>query len=133
MSPFVLDSFAILALLNREPGADRVRAILDGVVAGTCHALMCAANLGEVFYIVKRRKGEEDAHRVVAYLRSIGVVIVPLDERMALVAGGLKAEHPMSFADCMAGALALDRSATLVTADPEFHAIEGLVTIEWLR
>ena len=56
MIPFVLDSFAILALLNREPGADRVRVILDGVVAGTCQALMCAANLGEVFYIVKRRK-----------------------------------------------------------------------------
>jgi len=46
---------------------------------------------------------------------------------------GLRAEHPTSFADCMAGALALDRSATLVTADPEFQAIEGLVSIEWLR
>jgi len=33
----------------------------------------------------------------------------------------------------MAGALALVRSASLVAADPEFHAIEGLVTIEWLR
>ena len=48
------------------------------------------------------------AYRVVAYLRSIGVVMVPLDERKALVASGLKAEHPVSFADCMAGALALD-------------------------
>jgi len=133
MTRFVLDSFAILALLNREPGADRVRAILDGLAAGTCQALMCAANLGEVFYIVKRRRSEDDAHRMVAYLRVIGVIVVPLDEHLALVAGGLKADHPMSFADCMAGALALDRDATLVTADPEFHAIEGLVTIEWLR
>ena len=33
----------------------------------------------------------------------------------------------------LAGSLVLDRSVTVVTADAEFHATEGLVDIEWLR
>jgi ribonuclease VapC len=133
MTTYVLDSFAILALLNRESGADRVRAVLDGLATGDCSAMMCAANLGEVFYIVKRRRGEDEALRVVALLRSLDLRIIALDERLALMAGSIKAEHPMSFADCMAAAVAQDCNATLLTADPEFKAVDGLVAVEWLR
>jgi predicted nucleic acid-binding protein len=132
MSRIVLDSYAILALLNDEPGASEVREVLSESQAGEGQVFLCAANLGEVFYIVRRRKGDEAANQVVAFLRSLSVRIVTLDERLALLAGALKSEHAMSFADCMAAATAIDHEAAVMTADPEFRSVEGMVEVRWL-
>jgi len=38
----------------------------------------------------------------------------------------------MSFADCFALASAVEHGAVLVTGDPEFRAVEHLVTIGWV-
>lgn len=52
-SRYVLDASAILALLADEPGADRVAQILDDTQA---LASVSTINLGEVYYIVLRRR-----------------------------------------------------------------------------
>jgi ribonuclease VapC len=49
-----------------------------------------------------------------------------------LVAAGLKAHFPVSYADAFAIALAQEFGATLLTGDPEFKAVSHLITIEWL-
>jgi len=48
-------------------------------------------------------------------------------------AAKIKAEHPLSFADCFAATLARKHDASIVTGDPEFKKIEHLVTVEWLH
>lgn len=45
----------------------------------------------------------------------------------------LKARHPISYADAFAAALAQLESATLVTGDREFEAVQGVIRIEWLE
>lgn len=47
-------------------------------------------------------------------------------------AAHLKAHYPISYADAFAAVLAQELKATLVTGDPEFHAVQHLIHIEWL-
>ncbi|MFB6350267.1 MAG: PIN domain-containing protein, partial [Bradymonadaceae bacterium] len=60
------------------------------------------------------------------------VEILSVNDDLVWKAAGLKARHPLSFADAFAGALALDRGATLVTGDNDFTHLqenEGLKVI----
>ena len=45
----------------------------------------------------------------------------------------IKACHPIAYADCPAGATALQRGASLVTGDPDFKEVEHLVEVEQVR
>jgi len=47
-------------------------------------------------------------------------------------AAKIKAEHPLSFADCFAVVTARKYNAVIMTGDPEFKRVEQLVEIEWL-
>jgi predicted nucleic acid-binding protein len=49
-----------------------------------------------------------------------------------LAAAGLKARHPVAYADCFAAALAIARKGRLVAGDPEFRRLGKDIPIEWL-
>jgi len=44
----------------------------------------------------------------------------------------LKCRHKLAYADSLAAALAIEHGAELVTGDPDFRSLEGLVKIHWL-
>ncbi|MGB9890127.1 MAG: PIN domain-containing protein [Anaerolineae bacterium] len=54
------------------------------------------------------------------------------DRDLTFAAAHVKAYHSISYADAFAAALARKHDATLVTGDPEFQKVEGLIRIEWL-
>lgn len=129
---YVLDSFAILALLSGEPGHEQVAALLHRARAGT-RLLMSWANVGEIAYIVERRWGAGRVQQVLGMLEETGIEFVALEHELALEAAHLKAIHPLAYADAVAAALALRTKATLVTGDPELRAVEPGVQILWLE
>jgi predicted nucleic acid-binding protein len=45
-------------------------------------------------------------------------------------ASEIRAEYPVSYADCFAVATALVFSASIITGDPEFAKVERLVRVE---
>ena len=57
-----------------------------------------------------------------------------IHEELLLTAATLKANHPISYADCFAAALAIINRCPLVTGDPEFKSLEeeGVIIVEWL-
>jgi ribonuclease VapC len=59
----------------------------------------------------------------------LGFKVLPVTESMVFKAEELKAEFPISYADCFALACALEHSAILVTGDPDFKKIAHLVSI----
>lgn len=110
----VLDSWAVLRFLeNGDPVAPLVGDLLEHE-----RPLMSWINVGEVYYVVRRASGEDDAMETVRDLRDVIDVRLP-DERMVLDAARLKARFPMAYADAFGAALAISEAATLWTGDPE--------------
>ena len=129
---YVLDSFALLALLGREPGGDEMAHLLKEAQAGEARLLMTWVNLGEVAYIVRRRWGEKRLHRMLATLEATALEVMPVGRELTLAAARIKAEYPLAYADAFAAALAEQAGATLVTGDPEFRLLEESIHIRWL-
>ena len=129
---YVLDSYAILALLAREPGSQEVAGLLHKAERGEASALMTWVNAGEVAYILERRFGVERLYAALAVMEATALEIVPVGRELALLAAHIKAEHAIAYADAFAAALAKRSAATLVTGDPEFKALEEELDICWL-
>jgi len=131
-APFVLDTFAVLALLQDEPGGERVERLLADAEAGEASVHMCSVNVAEVLYALWRRGDESAARTTVGDLQLAGVRFHDATLALSLGAGALKAQFPIALGDCYAAALAQELGATLVTGDPDFRQMEDVVKIEWL-
>jgi len=126
----VLDSFALLVFLGKEGGYHRVQDLLS---AEDRPVLMNAVNVGEVFYILSRQRGDRAAEYFLSVVLPglpIGVIDNSFDNVME--AARLKAKHALSFADCFAAATAIRENAVLVTGDPEFRKLGRVLTVEWI-
>jgi len=130
---FVLDSYALLAYFNDEPGGRRVEQILRDAQRGTCGTWLSLINLGEVLYITERERSLQQAHVVLAALRQLPIGIVEADLEAVLAAAHIKATYRLSYADAFAAAAAQKLNARILTGDPEFESLAGLVQVEWLQ
>ncbi len=130
---FVFDSNALIAHLENESGAARVKEVLEQAERGECTIGFSIINLGEVVYLVERERGLAKAHEVLAVIHSLPIALLPVDEAAVLAAAHIKANYRISYPDAFAAAAAQIYQATLLTGDPEFRTLEeGLIQIEWL-
>ncbi len=65
-SAYVLDSFAVLAYFEGEPGMARVRTLLTEATKGALALHLSVINLGEILYIIEREQGLAAAQRALA-------------------------------------------------------------------
>ena len=129
----LLDSFALLAYLNKEPGYEVVKeALLDAQTSGR-PLLMNEINVGETYSILARRRNSDGAEYFLdTILAGLPVEIVSNDFDRVIAAARIKAQYPLSFADCFAVATAMREDITILTGDPEFKKVECLVKIKWV-
>ncbi len=80
MIPNVVDASAVLALLFREPGYDRVAEVLSG-------ALISAVNLSEV--LGRFARDHKPVRPLAARLEQAGLRVVPFDREQAEAAAAL--------------------------------------------
>ena len=131
-SELVLDSFALLAYLRREPGWRAVKSLLRAAAEGRAELAACVVSLGEVLYMTERRQGAAQARATLGHVEQLPVRWIDADRPLTLRAARVKASHPVSYADAFVVALAQLREATVVTGDPEFRSVERLVRVRWL-
>jgi predicted nucleic acid-binding protein len=125
---FVLDSSALLTLIEDEAGADRVEEVLK-----RHRAVLPWVVLMEVYYVTKQEQGQTEADRRHTLIKQTPAEIVwDADEPTILLAGDLKAAHRLSFADCLIAAIARQRGAVLLHKDPELAALAGEQPVEAL-
>lgn len=129
---YVLDSFAVIAHIRRQPGHLRMRALLNQAHQSDCRLWISEINLGEVLYVVEREKGLAGVQHLITTWEEGPIQAVPVTFERIQAAAHLKAHYPMSYADAFAAALAQELKATLVTGDPEFRAVQHFIRIEWL-
>jgi PIN domain nuclease of toxin-antitoxin system len=126
-SEIVLDASAVLALLKREPGAERVRAALGRAILGT-------VNVAEVHSKLVDLGLSRDAAE--ARIRFLGCAIVAFSEGHAIEAGALIAETRglgLSLGDRACLALAIERKATVYTTDRIWKDLDLGIEIEMIR
>lgn len=129
----LLDSFALLAYLNKESNFERVKQILAQAQKSGVFVLMNEINIGETYYILFRKRGPKKAESFTDTILP-GLPITPVHNTFesVLEAARIKAEYPLSFSDCFAVSNARRENAIIVTGDPEFKNVKHIVEIEWL-
>jgi predicted nucleic acid-binding protein len=131
--PYLFDSHAMLAFFQNEEGAEIVAEILQRAVKKGLDRFICVINLGEIIYITKRRFGDSKKLEVLARVHQLGLQVLPVPQNLVFKAAEIKAQYPISYADCFALACAMEHSARIVTGDPDFKKIAHLVSIDWIR
>ena len=129
----VLDSYALIALFEDEPGAAQVYELLVQAERSGEKLLMSVINLGEVWYSIARGYSEETAEEKLHEIGQMSIEIVDADWDLTRRAASFKSKGKIAYADCFAAALASEKKAWLVTGDPEFKPLEDEVKIFWLE
>ena len=137
---YVFDTEAIIAYLYKEPGHEVVADLLDQVFSGETGGVLTETNASEVFYLVARFEGVDDAptdaslreaDRDIRALERQGLELEAADWRLA---AEVKADGSISLADAYAVALAHERDATLVAgADDDFDELPIEVDLDRFR
>ena len=126
---YVLDSSAVIALLSREPGAEKVAGLLD-------ISLISSVNFSEVVgFFARRGLTRSDVEN---YLPAQALEVVPVDRKTAFEAGmmlQLVSQYGLSLGDRICLALARQRSAPVLTADRIWMKVAADlgVTVELIR
>jgi len=133
MKATVLDSYALIAYLEREKGYEDVASIFDECVVKDREVFVSVVNWGEVIYHALRSGGEKTALLAEDAMRALPLQFVDANKEIALQAAHFKASNKMSYADCFAAALALKKKCELVTGDKEFKQVEHAIKIRWIK
>jgi len=127
VSNYVLDASAVLALLNQEPGMDKVEALLADSCIGTVN--YCEV-LGK---LIDAGMPEADARETIELLN---VEVVSFDSDLARLAAVLRPTTKklgLSLGDRSCLALALSRRNTAVTAERVWSKLKLGVQIDLIR
>src|SRR5258706_13125681 len=117
----VLDSWAIIALVQDEPAAGRVEEMLDESATGKAPLLMSWYNAGETFYILAKRKNREVAEEFMTRLPSLPIRMVLPDEVAVPPAPRRTTSNAVAFGDAFAIGLAMANEASVITRDNEIR------------
>jgi PIN domain nuclease of toxin-antitoxin system len=128
MTSHILDASAVIALLSREPGADRVRELIRSGSAG-----ISTLNIAEVASKLIARGADRDAAE--RQCRSLGLDFVAVDADTAFAAAALLPATQslgLSLGDRVCLATADIRGVPAVTADRAWANLKGPV-VEVIR
>ena len=128
----VLDSWALLAYLERESGYEKIIELFERAVESSRPLLMCIVNWGEVYYQVARRFGEQKAQEIEKLIQTLPITLIEANKELTREAARTKATKRMAYADCFAVALARLKKAEIYTGDREFKAVVKNVKVVWL-
>jgi len=128
----VLDSSALVAYLWKQSGYEKVQGLLSKAAESEKRLLMTTVNVGEVYYLLIRDHGLEEADRIIQFIETLPIDFVPVDQELAKQAAIYKATKKLAYVDCFVAALAKLKKGELVTADKEFKVIESEVKILWI-
>ena len=127
MSEVVLDASALLALLNQEPGAERIAAYLPGVAMSTVNLAEVVAKLAEV------GMSELEIRRAI---NGLHIRLVPFDDEQAFQCGLMRPRFRhlgLSLGDRACLALANLLGAKALTTDSAWKNLRGGPRVEVVR
>lgn len=128
----VLDAYALMVYLEKESGYEKVKDFFVKAAEMEKKLLMSTVNWGEVFYILIRDYGIEEAENIQRAIETFPIEFVPADLELTKQAALYKATKKISYADCFSAALAKLHKGEVITGDKEFKTVESEIKIAWL-
>lgn len=116
----LVDSSAWLAYFADEPTAG----FFAGAIEDSDQLVVPSVCMYEVFKVVLRERGEDDALLAVASMQQ--GTVVDLDADLAIEAAAIGHEEGLAFADSVIYAIAKRHGATLWTQDAHFRGKPGV-------
>lgn len=124
----VVDSSALIAILEEEPDAER---FLD-LIRGAARRLASAVTLYETAIVIGARHGWESALELKDFADQLGIEVVPFDETQIAAAlqaysrfgKGIDPRARLNLGDCVAYALAKTMKAPLLFKGEDFSATD---------
>lgn len=129
---YVLDSFALFALLRSEKSQARVAELIAQAQNGSVTLHLSLINWGELLYITERERDAPAAQRLKQNIDKMPIALAPVNRARVEAAAHIKSQYAVSYADAFAIALAQELGATLVTGDPEIKSVEKIISVLWL-
>ena len=131
MNKAVFDTSALLAVINVEPGGDRVLELLS---EQRNQALVSAVNLSEAqAVLINRGTPDDEAWEL---LSDLSLEVVAFDAEQARSAGVLIAQtrkFGLSFGDRACLALGMQKRCVVITADRTWKKLKVGVQVELIR
>ncbi len=127
MTETVIDSSALLALIQNEQGSEKVRSLVSQCVMGS-------VNFAEVVSIMNHHGYEAD--QIDEILGEYNIPAIPFDQAQATLAGNMRraTRHlGLSLGDRACLALALQKGLPVLTADRAWANVDLGVKIELVR
>jgi predicted nucleic acid-binding protein len=126
MPTFVLDTSAVLTVLNQEEGLETVLNLLGDAKDDQNILYIPFMGLMELEYLLLRSVSLEETMAILALVRAWPVQVLESTEEWRHQAAMVKANTSLSVADAWIASLALLHQAELVHKDPEFENVRGL-------
>jgi predicted nucleic acid-binding protein len=133
MKTYVFDASALFAFLRDKPGAAKVGAILEEAARRRGRILMSAVNYGEVYGLILRAYGQEQAVVAIHAVSPLPIQVLDSTPQRALHAADVKAKYKLYYVDAFAAALCIEYKATLVTSDSDFRKLGHSFPVVWLK
>jgi len=127
MTTFVLDTSAILTVLNQEEGKEELVSLLDTAKKQPAIILLPFMALMELEYLLLRKISPEETYYLLALVRAWPVQVVESSEEWRYRAAQVKVQTSLSVADAWIASLALLRQAEIVHKDPEYDKVPNLL------
>lgn len=125
---YVLDTYALLAVLEDESGAETVTKMFT---ARDSKLFLSLINLGEAYSVIIRRKGQEAADELVnSIITEETLTLVDAPWSKIKKAAQIKSGGGLSYADSFVVALAKEIEAPIVTGDPEIQKVANRLGID---
>jgi PIN domain nuclease of toxin-antitoxin system len=132
----VLDACALIALINNEPGADKIGSLMREAAYQDIILKMNQVNLLEVYFYILKTYGKNKADEILSDMDTYSVSLTDLTKDVIKQAGRMKATYNMSMGDSIAAAESIAGNGTLVTSDrKDFGQAEtaGKINVLWFR
>jgi predicted nucleic acid-binding protein len=131
---YVLDSWPFMERELRGAAIPRLEELMGSAALGHLRLLISEMNLGEIFYLLAKRRGERDAEAWIEVAKRLPIEVIPVTSEQIWAAARLKAKTTLSYADCFVAVIAQMHDGIVVPGDPDFLQLRessGL-RVEWV-